>query len=105
MCGRQFPTKMQTGARAPGDQSTEYPTNALPTESWPAGTSRCPAGTSGCDHHRPYWHSAATRANAMMPKSSKPVLGGREIVRVAIVQKAPAFMDREASLVRAETLI
>jgi len=41
----------------------------------------------------------------MMPKASKPVLGGREIVRVAIVQKAPAFMDREASLARAEKLI
>src|SRR5450631_1351038 len=32
-------------------------------------------------------------------------LGGREVVRVCIVQKAPAFMDREASLIRAETLI
>ena len=41
----------------------------------------------------------------MMQKSSKPVLGGREVVRVCIVQKAPAFMDREASLIRAETLI
>ena len=41
----------------------------------------------------------------MMPKTSKPVLGGREIVRVAIVQKAPAFMNREASLARAEKLI
>src|SRR3954454_19270579 len=41
----------------------------------------------------------------MTQKSSKPVLGGRDIVRVAIVQKAPAFMDREASLLRAETLI
>jgi nitrilase len=41
----------------------------------------------------------------MTQKSSKPVLGGREVVRVCIVQKAPAFMDREASLIRAETLI
>ena len=41
----------------------------------------------------------------MTQTSSKPVLGGRDIVRVAIVQKAPAFMDREASLLRAETLI
>ena len=37
----------------------------------------------------------------MMQKSSKPVLGGREVVRVSIVQKAPAFLDRaEASLIR-----
>ena len=35
----------------------------------------------------------------------KPVLGGREAVKVAIVQKAPRFLDKEASLTRAETYI
>jgi nitrilase len=35
----------------------------------------------------------------------KPVLGGRETVKVAIVQKAPRFLDKEASLARAETYI
>jgi predicted amidohydrolase len=37
----------------------------------------------------------------MAAKPSKPVLGGRENVRVAIAQKSPAFMNREASVARA----
>jgi nitrilase len=36
-----------------------------------------------------------------MGRSLKPVLGGRASVRVAIVQKAPRFMDREASVAKA----
>jgi nitrilase len=35
----------------------------------------------------------------------KPVLGGREAVKVAIVQKASKFLDKEVSLARAETYI
>lgn len=35
----------------------------------------------------------------------KSVLGGREAVKVAIVQKAPRFLDKEASLALAETYI
>lgn len=35
----------------------------------------------------------------------KPVLGGRDAVKVAIVQKAPRFLDKEASLARAEAHI
>ncbi len=35
----------------------------------------------------------------------KPVLGGREAVKVAIVQKASRFLDKEASLARAEAYI
>lgn len=35
----------------------------------------------------------------------KPVLGGREAVKVAIVQKAPRFLDKETSLTRAEAYI
>jgi len=34
-------------------------------------------------------------------KPSKPVLGGREKVKVAIVQQSPAVMNREASVARA----
>ena len=33
----------------------------------------------------------------MAAKPSKQVLGGREKVKVAIAQKSPAFMNREAS--------
>ena len=40
-----------------------------------------------------------------MAIGKKPVLGGREQVKVAIVQKAPRFLDKEASLARAETYI
>src|ERR1700685_3587594 len=40
-----------------------------------------------------------------MSASAKPVLGGRDKVKVAIVQKAPVFMDREASVTLAEKLI
>jgi len=40
-----------------------------------------------------------------MSVGRKPVLGGREAVKVAIVQKAPRFLDKEASLDRAETYI
>jgi predicted amidohydrolase len=35
----------------------------------------------------------------------KAVLGGRDVVKVAIVQKAPRFLDKEASLTRAEGYI
>jgi nitrilase len=35
----------------------------------------------------------------------KPVLGGRDVVKVAIVQKASRFLDKEGSLARAETYI
>jgi hypothetical protein len=37
----------------------------------------------------------------MSAKPSKRVLGGREKVQVAITQKSPAFMNREASVARA----
>jgi predicted amidohydrolase len=37
----------------------------------------------------------------MAAKPSKPVLGGREKVKVAIVQKSPVFMNRDASVARA----
>jgi predicted amidohydrolase len=37
----------------------------------------------------------------MVAKPSKQVLGGREKVKVAIVQKSPAFMNRDASVTRA----
>lgn len=40
-----------------------------------------------------------------MARGIKPVLGGRDQVKVAIVQKAPRFLDKEASLARAETYI
>ena len=40
-----------------------------------------------------------------MSVGKKPVLGGREVVKVAIVQKAPRFLDKEASLSRAEAYI
>jgi nitrilase len=40
-----------------------------------------------------------------MAVGKKPVLGGRETVKVAIVQKAPRFLDKDASLSRAETYI
>lgn len=36
-----------------------------------------------------------------MPKSLKPVLGGREKVKVAIAQISPVFLDRDASIKRA----
>jgi hypothetical protein len=41
----------------------------------------------------------------MAAKPSKRVLGGREKVKVAIVQKSPAFMNRDASVARACTAI
>src|SRR5262244_3408576 len=37
----------------------------------------------------------------MAAKPSKQVLGGQEKVKVAIAQKSPAFMNREASVARA----
>ena len=37
-----------------------------------------------------------------MGVGKKPVLGGRDAVKVAIVQKAPRFLDKEASLARAD---
>jgi carbon-nitrogen hydrolase len=37
----------------------------------------------------------------MAAKPSKQVLGGREKVKVAIAQKSPAFMNRDASVARA----
>jgi predicted amidohydrolase len=40
-----------------------------------------------------------------MGTGKNPVLGGRDAVKVAIVQKAPRFLDKEASLTRAETYI
>jgi nitrilase len=40
-----------------------------------------------------------------MSVGSKPVVGGREFVKVAIVQKASRFLDKEASLQRAEAYI
>jgi hypothetical protein len=40
-----------------------------------------------------------------MAVGKKPVLGGKDAVKVAIVQKAPRFLDKEASLTRAETYI
>ena len=40
-----------------------------------------------------------------MSVGKKPVLGGREAVKVAIVQKASRFLDKEASLDRAEAYI
>ena len=40
-----------------------------------------------------------------MAVGKKPVLGGREAVKVAIVQKAPRFLDKEASLTLAEQYI
>lgn len=40
-----------------------------------------------------------------MAVTKKSVLGGHESVKVAIVQKAPRFLDREASLERAEAFI
>jgi hypothetical protein len=40
-----------------------------------------------------------------MAVGKKPVLGGKDAVKVAIVQKAPRFLDKEDSLTRAETYI
>jgi predicted amidohydrolase len=40
-----------------------------------------------------------------MGVGKKPVLGGREVVKVAIVQKSSRFLDKDASLARAETYI
>lgn len=40
-----------------------------------------------------------------MSKSPKKVLGGLPVVKAAIVQKSPAFMNRDASLARAEQYI
>ena len=36
-----------------------------------------------------------------MAKARKQVLGGREVVKVAVAQMAPVFMDREASIEKA----
>jgi nitrilase len=41
----------------------------------------------------------------VMAVGKKPILGGRDIVKAAIVQKAPRFLDKEASLSRAESYI
>jgi predicted amidohydrolase len=41
----------------------------------------------------------------MPQKSTKQVLGGRDKVKVAIAQKSPAFMNREASVARACAII
>jgi nitrilase len=40
-----------------------------------------------------------------MSKSPKKVLGGLPVVKVAVVQQSPAFMDRDGSLARAERYI
>lgn len=40
-----------------------------------------------------------------MGVGKKKILGGREVVSVAIVQKASRFLDKEASLTRAEAYI
>jgi nitrilase len=47
----------------------------------------------------------APKQGFVMGIGKKAVLGGREAVKVAIVQKAPRFLDKEASLARAETYI
>ena len=41
----------------------------------------------------------------MPAKPAKPVLGGREKVKVAIAQKSPVFMNLDASVERAASLI
>jgi nitrilase len=41
----------------------------------------------------------------VMGVGTKLVLGGRDVVKAAIVQKAPRFLDKEASLTRAESYI
>jgi nitrilase len=46
-----------------------------------------------------------TKTGVCHGTGKKPVLGGRDAVKVAIVQKAPRFLDKEASLARAETYI
>ena len=40
-----------------------------------------------------------------MSKTRKPVLGGREKVKVAIAQISPVYLDRDASLERAVSAI
>src|SRR5688572_5410069 len=47
----------------------------------------------------------APNQGVVMAIGKKPVLGGREAVKVAIVQKAPRFLDKDASLSRAEAYI
>jgi nitrilase len=47
----------------------------------------------------------APKQGFVMGIGKKAVLGGREAVKVAIVQKAPRFLDKDASLTRAETYI
>jgi nitrilase len=47
----------------------------------------------------------APKQGFVMGIGKKAVLGGRETVKVAIVQKAPRFLDKDASLARAETYI
>src|ERR1700758_2191339 len=49
--------------------------------------------------------SIARDRRSVMPVGKKRVLGGRESVKVAIVQKASRFLDKEASLERAEAYI
>src|SRR5262245_44901286 len=56
------------------------------------------------------WQSAsiariAPNQGFVMGIGRKPVLGGRDVVKVAIVQKASRFLDKEGSLARAETYI
>src|SRR5262245_37957956 len=46
-----------------------------------------------------------SKGNVMPAKPAKPVLGGREKVKVAIAQRSPAFMNLDASVERAEALI
>src|SRR5262245_66278944 len=41
----------------------------------------------------------------MPTKPSKPVLGGRDKVKVAIAQKSPVFMNLDACVERAEAII
>jgi nitrilase len=46
-----------------------------------------------------------SKGNVMPAKPAKPVLGGREKVKVAIAQKSPVFMNLDASVERAASLI
>ena len=41
----------------------------------------------------------------MPAKPAKPVLGGRDNVKIAIAQKSPVFMNLDASVERAEAII
>jgi nitrilase len=46
-----------------------------------------------------------SKGNVMPAKPAKPVLGGRDKVKVAIAQKSPVFMNLDASVERAQGLI